>query len=532
MTPLIRISLLAALAAAPLAAQQPAAATCPVDMNQPKELVTLYNITRAKALQLAPGDDRAKVIKDILKTLGNPKVAAANPLGVNLFTGQMLLLWAMQPNAGNTATRGQLNWGEPKDAVIDLAKTADSLFTTVETGNPGCLAETKPWRLSKPWQDRINAAFKAIQSNQVDSAEYWAKQSQVLDRTSPYAHRVFAAVAQQRGSQGDMLKHLEMALAATEGDTTYLEDRHAVQFQIGQVGLEYAEIQPEPARTETLKKAAAALVALATEAPGADATPYALSGLGMAATSLKDSSLFAKCFSLVDSAPDKYSDMSTLQAAICANRNGKTADAVKLFQATLAKNPNARDALYNGAALLYELRKADEMMPMVDKLVSIDPNNPDNISLYAYAYNVKNEQWKPATPPPAATPAPAPAPAPTKPGQRPAPKPVVQAPPPPPPSPYVDSVAKYMKLSDDMPLKVLITEFVRYSDKATIRGEVENRSKAAKSYEITFELLDLAGNVVDTQVVKVDSVAPGATGTFTVNSAKPKIAAWRYAPIK
>lgn len=528
MKTLFRISLLAAFVAAPVAAQQPAAATCPVDMNAPKELVTLYNINRNAALQVAPGDERAKKLRDIMKVLGNPKVAAQNPLGVNLFSGQMLLLWMIQPGMGETATRGQMNWGEPKDQVINLAQTVDSLFNTVEAGQPGCLGETRPWRQSKPWQDRINAAFKAMAAGQADSAEAFAKSSQVLDRTSPYAARVYAAVAQTRGSQGDMLKHLETALKLTDGDTTYLDDRRAVQFQIGQIGLEYAEIQPEPTRTETLRKAAGALIALSSESPAADATPYALSGLGIAATSLKDSLLFTKCFDMVNAAVDKYSDMSTLQAAICANRNGKTADAVKMFEATLAKNPNSRDALYNAAALLYELRKGTEMLPLVDKLVSIDPSNPDNISLYAYAYNVLNEQWKPA---PAPAPTPAPAPAPTKPGAKPA-RVAVVTPPPPPPSPYVDSVSKYMKLSDDMPQKVLITEFVRYADRAVLKGEIENRAKTAKTFDLTFELLDLTGAVVDTQVAKVENVVSGTPGTFTINSAKPKVAAWRYAPIK
>ena len=521
MTLITRISLVAALAAAPLAAQEPAAAAaCPIDLNQPKELITPYNITRMRALQLAPGDDRAKVIRDIMKVLGNPKVSSKNQQGVDLFAGQMLILWMAQPNAGETATRGQLNWGEPKDQVIELAKTADSLFTAIEKASPACLSETKPWRMSKPWQDRINAAFRTMAANQVDSAEYYAKQSQVLDRTSPYADRVFAAIAQQRGSSADMMMHLEKALKLTEGDTAYIEDRRAVQFQIGQTGLEYAELQPEPKRTETLRRSAEVLIALASEAPGAEATPYALSGIGIAATSLKDSSLFAKCFDLVDKAVDKYNDMSVLQAAICANRNGKTADAVKLFEATLTKNPNSRDALYNASALMYELRKGNEMLPLVNRLITIDPSNPDNTSLYAYAYNVLNEQWKPPTP------APAPAPAPARPGARPA------APPPPPPSPYADSVAKYMKVADDMPHRLVIVEFVRYADRAVVKGEIENRAKAAKTFEVTFELLDIAGAVVDTQVAKIENLAAGSTGTFEIKSDKPKIAAWRYAPIK
>ncbi len=542
MTLFSRVSLLAALMAAPLAAQQPAAPAaaagpqCPVDLNQPKDYVTLYNISRPRAITLQPGDERTKVMKDIFKTLGNPKNAAANPLGTNLFAGQMLILWAMNPNQAPTATRGQLNWGEPKDQVIDLIKVADSLFTTVEATSPACMAETKPWRMAKPWQDRINAAFKAIAANQADSAEYWAKQSLVLERWSPYAERVFAAVAQTRGSQGEMLQHLQAALKFTEGDTTYTEDRRAVQFQIGQVGLEYAEIQPEPKRTETLRMATNTLLQLVTESPSAETAPYALSGIGMAAMSLKDSSLYVKCFDIVDKAIDKFSDMSSLQAAICANRNGKSADAARMFDLTLTKNPYSRDALYNEAALLYELRKGKEMLPIVTRLLAIDPNNPDNISLYAYAYNVLNEQANKAAAEKALADAaaapPPPKPAPGKPGARPAPKPAAVVPPPPPPSPYADSVQKYMKASDDMKEKVTITEFNRYSDRAELKGEIENRTKAARSFEITVEFVDLTGAVLDTQTAKVENVAANGTGTFSVKSAKPKIAAWRYAPIK
>ncbi len=510
MTPIFRISLLAVLAAAPVAAQQPAAAappaaaTCSLDFSQPKEFVTLYNITRARVIQAEPGDARAKLLKDIMKVLGNPKTSAANPQGTAVFSGQMLVLWMMQPGMGATATRGQMNWGEPKDATIDMARTVDSLFTMVEKADPACLSETKMWREAKPWQDRINAAFKALQATQIDSAEAMAISSLVLSRTSPYAERVLAAVAQSRNKQGEMLKHLEAALVLTEGDTLYADDRRAVLFSVGQVGLEYAETQPEPARTEILRRSVASMVALATESPMADAAPYALSGLGMAATSLKDSSLFAKCFAIVDGAVDKFNDLGTLQAAVCANRNGKTADAVRMFQATIAKNPNARDALYNAAALLYDLRKGQEMLPLVTHLVELDPSNPDNISLFAYAYNVLHEQSKP-TAAAAAT----------------APK-----------TTWIDSVTKYMKVSDDMPHKVVMSEFTRYSDKALLRGDIENRSKAAKTYTIEVEFLDVTGAVLDKQSATVGPVAPSQLGTFSLTSGKPKVVAWRYAPLQ
>ena len=533
MTRLLRSTLLAVLAAAPLGAQQPAAgaapatpavAGCNIDFNQPKELVTVYNIGRPRAIQLPAGDERGKAILGVLKAVNNPKVSAANPQASAVLTGEMLVLWMMQPGVGPTATRGALSLAGDAAATIDLAKTADSLFTSIEASNPSCRGDLKIWREAKPWQDRINGAFKALAASQFDSAEVLAKSSMVLDRTSPYAHRVLAAVAQSRKKEGEMLQHLGAALALTAGDTAYLDDRRAVQFQIGQIALEYAETQPEPARTQILRQAVDAMVALATESPAAEATPYALSGLGMAAMSLKDTTLFLKCFSMVDGAPDKYTDLSSLQAAVCAHRAGKIPDAVRMFQATMAKNPNSRDALYNAAALMYDLRKGAEMLPVVTKLVEIDPSNPDNISLFAYAYNVLNEQSKPTTTLAPAKPAP---------GAKPA-KPVPAAPavPAAPKNTWVDSVAKYMKISDDMPVRLTIVEFNRYAERATLRGEVENRSKVARAYEVEFEFLDLAGAVLEKQVAKVESTGPGKAGTFSLTVTKPKVAAWRYAPIK
>ena len=270
MTRLFRSSLLAVLAAAPLGAQQPAAAPaaavagCNIDFNQPKELVTVYNIGRPRAIQTQAGDTRGKLIVDVLKSVNNPKLVAANPQASAELTGEMLVLWMMQPGVGATATRGQLALGGDAAATIDLAKAADSLFTSVEKSNPSCTNDIKIWREAKPWQDRINGAFKALAASQFDSAEQLAMSSMVLDRTSPYAHRVMAAVAQSRNKQGEMLQHLTAALALTVGDTAYLDDRRAVQFQIGQIALEYAETQPEPARTQILRQAADAMIALAS----------------------------------------------------------------------------------------------------------------------------------------------------------------------------------------------------------------------------------------------------------------------------
>jgi hypothetical protein len=172
---------------------------------------------------------------------------------------------------------------------------------------------------------------------------------------------------------------------------------------------------------------------------------------------------------------------------------------------------------------MYDQKQGKEMLPIVTKLASIDPSNPDNISLFAYAYNRLNEAFADSV---AKAQKAAPKPAKPAPGARPTPAP------PAPKNTWVDSVAKYMKISDDMPHRVIMTEFNRFADKAQLRGEIENKGKAARTYEIEIEFLDVDGNVVDKQTAKVASVEPNKAGTFSFDIAKPKVAAWRYAPIK
>jgi hypothetical protein len=159
------------------------------------------------------------------------------------------------------------------------------------------------------------------------------------------------------------------------------------------------------------------------------------------------------------------------------------------------------------------------MVPIAQRLVEVDPANPDNYLFLAIAYQgVANATKNPA--------------------QKKA---------------LTDSLLKYNRLANEMPVKVTFTEFSRGETKTALAMSVENLAKTAaapartgtrpaagarpaaaasaagpKTFPIKIEFLDQTGNVVDTQDVSVGPVAPGATSQAKVEANKPGIVAFRY----
>jgi tetratricopeptide (TPR) repeat protein len=173
---------------------------------------------------------------------------------------------------------------------------------------------------------------------------------------------------------------------------------------------------------------------------------------------------------------------------------GRAADAAKLFEAALAANPYQRDALQNLAASYYGMQQFQSMFPIVQRLVAIDPDNPDAWLLFAYGYQGLAKATKD-------------------------PKLKKQ---------YTDSLIKYNTKSTELPLKVSFTHFLRDADKVTLNGTIENRSSSPKTYELKVDFLDKGGQVLTTQTTSVGPVAPKEATKFSVNAAKPGIVGFRY----
>jgi tetratricopeptide (TPR) repeat protein len=196
--------------------------------------------------------------------------------------------------------------------------------------------------------------------------------------------------------------------------------------------------------------------------------------------------------------PTKYNDMALSQAGVVAAQANNAADAVKLFEAALQQNPYQRDALNNLSASYYQLQEYEKMLPIVRRLVQVDPSNPDNYMFAAFAYQGIGKATKVPARQKAAT----------------------------------DSLLAWKTRADKLPAKVVFTAFTRGPERTTLAGTVENlKSATPKSFTLKFSFLDAQGNVVSQETTNVGPVAKNKTGTFKVEVAKPGITGFRYEPV-
>jgi hypothetical protein len=136
-------------------------------------------------------------------------------------------------------------------------------------------------------------------------------------------------------------------------------------------------------------------------------------------------------------------------------------------------------------------------MPIIDKLVALDPSNPDNWMLYAFAYVGKLKTTKDAK--------------------------LTKA--------YNDSLVLYNNKSEKMPVKVSFTEFSRNSEGTTLAGTIENKGTAAKTYPLTVEFLGANGQVLFTETASVGPVPKGESKEFRIRNSTTGVVGYRYKPV-
>src|SRR4029078_6510157 len=144
--------------------------------------------------------------------------------------------------------------------------------------------------------------------------------------------------------------------------------------------------------------------------------------------------------------PSKYGELSLVHAGVVATRNGHQADATKLFDAALAQNPFSRDAVNNLAATYIQNNEYSKAFPLIDKLVAMDPSNPDNPLLYAFAYQglykgTKDKKLQKI---------------------------------------YTDSLGYFNNRPENAALRLWVNEFTRRPDATTLAGTIENRGTSSQ----------------------------------------------------
>ncbi len=175
-------------------------------------------------------------------------------------------------------------------------------------------------------------------------------------------------------------------LVAIGTDTAYADEKKQVMLNIPTLLAAEADASEAPKKQEYAKQAAEAYQAYLKDYPN-DAG--AQSGLARVQLLAGDSASANKIYSEMLASPDKYTDMQLLEAGVNAARADRAKEASQLFEAGLKKNPYYRDGLFNVAVTYLSSNQLDKMPPVLERLVSVDPNNPDNYRVWVNYYQDK-----------------------------------------------------------------------------------------------------------------------------------------------
>ncbi len=503
------------LFASALALALPTAATaqeCAIDLNQPAQLFTAgISIQRAVADPSAEATPRA--LRDAARQLQDTRRFASNQLGYAYTKAQILMIWLHRDDVTPTMTLADLNLGRERNVSIDLVGEADSLLTLIETAMPACIEETQRWRQSKPWNERIAAAYRLLNANEVDSAEHYAREAGRLDRRSPFLFNAYGQVALKRGQQEKALAYLDTAITLAASDTSLADTRRQMRIQYASITQEWGGgLEDAAARRAALGRASGLFLALAHESPEHGDTPMFVSvGLDVAML-IQDSVAVQNGLQPILTNPAAYADLALLIGAEVSRVSGNMANAMTLYGETIKKNPNARDANYFLAYLLLDSNRSEEAMPLLETLLRIDPSNGDNYLLKsiavrnrATAASARREAERDAT-------------------RRQAMLREIRV---------ITAEADSLGAQEaSMAQKLQVIGFERRAEGAKLNGTIENRGRAARTYTVEMSFLNLAGEVLETLTVTTESIAPGATGGFEIIATKPGTVAWSYKPLR
>ena len=387
--PVLGGRVLPALMIAAFASQAAAQAkACDLDEGTPSQ------VTRAVLdLQLAGSagkpDVAAAKLKEAVKFLNDGDMKR-NPVGRASVYGKVMVTWLAQPNmSSGWTTRGGVGFVTDTGSKFDIIGAIDSAFTIVETSNPECASQTAAWRQQKPWVDLVNHAMD-LGNNGNDSAVAVAKRSLQLSRTAPYGYLILAQASAKANQPKEAIGYYKQALSVAT-DTSLADTRRQVLATIGNFAADLVETSSGADKATYMAEAKTAYEALSKD-PGTKYADAARTGQARLATLSGDTTAIRASYSDQIANPGAFSYASLMTAAVTAARANQTKDAIKLFEAAYAVNPQHRDVLYNLTRLYIVDSAYRKSLPYARQLVAVDPSNPDNFQLLAIAYaQIKKE---------------------------------------------------------------------------------------------------------------------------------------------
>lgn len=474
------------------------ASSCTIDQNSPRELGKIIgNIEIAK---LGKPDAQQKALLAGIKELDTkPERFAKNPAGYNYVLSQLLMtLGKDQALALAPTTRGAVGFVSNPTEAFDLVVELDKAFKAVVAAAPACESEITASRQNEAWLTNVKAALDAMSASKMDSAEYFAKRSMLMTGTNPYAHYVLANTANAKGDKANAIMHWNHVVERAGTDSNYADLKANSQYYSAMSTLEVANEKSGAEQVELARKAAAGMKAILATTPNHPDAVNLLNGQVDALTLAKDTAAIPAVYADVLAKPDAASEYMLLNAGVIASRANRGADAEKLFEATLAKNPNSRDALFNLAGRYQGTNQHAKLLQKARTLLTIEPNNQDVYMLIAYAAQETRNATKVAAE-------------------------KLQ---------WLDTLKTYQTAAEKLPVKVDITGFSTAAASATLKLSLEPTLPAGGNYTVTVDFLDRAGQVVATKTESSGPIKQGEKKEVTLKGEGANIVGYRYKPVK
>ena len=509
-----------------------------IDQNSGGLGMPVFALMAASAPGIAEADQSKKLAEAISRMFpGDAKREeqdnARNPVGRAYVLGKIYMMYLSQPDMPVITTRARLGFKTNPTGAVDLSVGIDSAFKVVETWAqekaPQCVAYIGQWRQQGGWVKLVQQAMDLANQNKIDSAEAVANQALRISPTAPYSRLVLGNVAAQRMKNMEAIQHYKAALAEAEKDTIFAEVRRTILYTLGTFANDAGQVDTVEANKKAyFTEALDAFNQLAKD-PGKQYGEVASQGRTSVLRAMGDTAAIKAACQPTVANPSSAKFIELIQCGVTLAEVNDNVNSTKLFEAAAAQNPNHRDALYNLARQQMVTGDYEKAIVTTDKLVAIDPSNPDNLKLYVFAYGKLRSDYLArakavgdSTNKLARTTAnQAKRTALTNEAIR------------------LDSlqraaVAKQVEWNnkaDSMQVQVLFAEFTPGAEKATLGGEVRNRGTTEKSYVLNVEFLDKTGAVVGMGSATIDKVAPKSSGRFSITTAAPGIVAFRYKPL-
>ncbi len=459
----------------------------PYQVNGAKQ----YVISAAAAKK---ADEVPRHLKNAVKVLTDDPSKINNEIGRQYMLLRTYAQWLQQDGVSMTMKRGDLGFTENPNGTHNLLLAIDSAANVVQKAMPQCAGTVGQYR-GKFLAEIMNKSIQALNADQPDSAAFYARTSLLVASTDPRPWNVLTAVYSKRGQTDSAMMAMEHVIELSGSDTLYRKVKQQSRYNLAVMMLQRADAAGSTTKDQDIAKSRALLEAYLKDTPGDAGAQQAL---GRALRMSGDTTAVVALFKEMVDTPDKFTDVQLFEAASTAASSGQDANAVKLFEAGLKKNPYHRVALLNLANVLFGMKDTERMGPVVQRVMALDPNYDSGWRLMAGYWQLRGRTEADAAKKKA----------------------------------WNDSTLFYLDKQTKTNPRVDITTAGKSGNAYELQGTVTNESAATASYTMKFELLDAAGTVVATKDVAVGPVESKANASFAVKIDAPKAVGFRYAPIK